>query len=140
MARDQSTADPHPADALERAATVGLWLHHLLGFRAALAPFQATLQALGERVQEPDGRRQLLVLWRPCQEQLDLLLDGAHPSMEWPARMGLFRREMEDHLLDELYSPVALRELVEDINQMCEVLLLRLAQELTEVTAKERGR
>jgi hypothetical protein len=105
-------------------------LHHLLGLRAALAPFQVSLETLGEQVLAPEERRQLLALWRPCQEQIDRLLETAPGDRSWVARIRLLRQEVEGNLLDELYSPTALADLAEAFDQTCEILLLGLDRNL----------
>lgn len=111
-------------------------LQHLLALRAAFTPFQATIWAQGERLHEPGGRRQLLVLWRPCQERLDLLLDTAAHRPAWAAHLHLLRQEVEDSLLDELCSPIALADLASAFDQACEALLLQVGQDLQEAIAQ----
>lgn len=138
--KDSTPASDWPRAQLQE---VGHRFHHLLALRAALASFRITLQALGPAVQEPEGRRQALASWRPCQERLDRLLDRATEGQDWAYQMRLLRQDVEDTLLDEVYHPAALADLTEAFDQACEVLLLRLDRDLGEaiqaITA-ERGR
>lgn len=110
-------------------------LHHLLGLRAALAPFRISLETLGEQVLAPEERRQLLALWRPCQEQIDRLLEAAPDQRGWGERIRLLRQEVEGNLLDELYSPTALTDLAEAFDQTCEIILLDLDRSLQRALA-----
>jgi len=115
-------------------------LRHLVGLRAALAPFRATLHVLREELQEPEARRRLLALWRPCQEQLDLLLDDARHSQDWAVRLRLLRQEMEGNLLDEMYSPAALGDLADTFDQACELSLIETERDLRGAVAGLGGR
>jgi len=107
-------------------------LGYLLGLRAALAPFRLTLRALRDQAQRPEGRRQLLALWLPCQERLDLLLDAAGHGAPWAARLRLLRQEVEDSFLDEEYNLAALDDLVDAFEHACETLLLGVERDLRE--------
>ncbi|HEC33556.1 MAG TPA: hypothetical protein ENI37_02430 [Chloroflexi bacterium] len=127
-----SEETPAQAQPQVRLEVISRCFQRLIGLRAALAPFRATLQTLAERVQEPEGRRQLLALWRPCQERLDLLLDTAPKNA---VRIHLLRQEVEDNLLDEVYSPVALTDLMDAFDQACEALLLEIGEDLRETVA-----
>jgi len=120
--------------------TVSRCLHHLIDLRAALAPFHITIHTLGERVQEPEGRRRLLTLWRLCQQRLDLLLDAAPRDRGWAVRLRLLRQEVEDNLLDEAYSPAALADLADGLDQACETLLLKVERDLREAVAEWKGK
>ncbi len=107
-------------------------LHHLIRLRAALGPFQA---AIGS----PEGPSGLATLWRPCQEQIDLLLDAA-PSAAWAARINLLSQEVRDNLLDELGAPVALADLASALEQACEAALMEVDRALRAfVSAVEQG-
>lgn len=115
-------------------------LRHLMGFRAALAPFRATLHALDARIEEPEGRRSLLILWRPCQERLDLLLDVTPQNQSWAVQMRLLREEIEDTLLDESYNPSALKDLIESLDQVCEGFLFEAERELSQAMQDPLGK
>ncbi|MGD1995945.1 MAG: hypothetical protein PVH62_04135 [Anaerolineae bacterium] len=114
-------------------------LGRLLSLRAALSPFQASLRVLGERAREPDGRRRLLTLWRPCQQRLDLLLDGAPGNSSWAVRLRLLRHEMEDSLIDDVCNPIALSDLTDALDQACEAILLHVQRDLREVVTRLGG-
>jgi hypothetical protein len=136
MTEEAPMQSQHPT----RLEAVSRRLHHLIDLRAALAPFRITLHTLGERVQEPEGRRRLLTLWRLCQQRLDLLLDTAPQNQGWAVRLRLLRQEVEDHLLDEVYSPAALTDLADGLDQACEALLLEVGRDLREAVAEWRGK
>ena len=96
-------------------------LQSLLGLRAALHVYRTTLQVLGEQARGPDRRRELLTLWRPCQERLDSLLDALPAESAGPLR--LLRQEIEDGLLDD---PPSLPAIADALEQACERTLLDL--------------
>jgi hypothetical protein len=115
---------------------VSHYLRYLVELRAALAPFRATLQVLGDKVCEPEARRQLLSLWRPCQERLDWLLDTAPRISSRMAHLRLLRQEMEGSLLDEMYNLAALNDLADAFDQACEVMLLKVEGGIRSAVAK----
>lgn len=98
----------------------------LIGLRAALHVYRSTLQILGERAQEPDRRRELLTLWRPCQERLDHLLDGLPAESAVPLR--LLRQEIEDGLLDDPPSLPAIADALDALDHACETLLMKMVR------------
>lgn len=100
----------------------------LLGLIAALDVYRATLQMLGEEAREPERRRELLILWRPCQERLDHLLDVLPASGAGPLR--LLRQEIEDGLLDDPLSWPALADALDALSHACETLLNRWPEDL----------
>jgi uncharacterized membrane protein YccC len=100
-------------------------LQPLLGLRAALHVYRITLQVLGEQARDSDQRRELLTLWRPCQERLDSLLDTLSAASAGPLR--LLRQEIEDGLLDDPPSLPAIADALDALEQICERLLLDLA-------------
>ncbi len=116
-----------PTAAYLRAAA--LRLHRLVRLRAALASFRAALPADGG---DAEDRRRLLTLWRPCQEGVDLLLEAFPATFPDAIRMHLLRHEVEGHLLDEAYSRAALVEAVGALEQVCEVLLVKVERSLRE--------
>lgn len=99
-------------------------LQSLLGLRAALHVYRTTLQVLGEQAREPDRRRELLTLWRPCQERLDSLLDTLPAESAGPLR--LLRQEIEDGLLDDPPCVPAIADALDALEQACEHMLLNL--------------
>jgi len=99
-------------------------LQSLLGLRAALHVYRTTLQVLGEQARGPDRRRELLTLWRPCQERLDSLLDALPAESAGPLR--LLRQEIEDGLLDDPPSLPAIADALDALEQACERTLLDL--------------
>ncbi len=99
-------------------------LQSLLGLRAALHVYRTTLQVLGEQAREPDRRRELLTLWRPCQERLDSLLDTLPAESAGPLR--LLRQEIEDGLLDDPPCLLAIADALDALEQTCEHMLLNL--------------
>ncbi|MDW8069120.1 MAG: hypothetical protein RML46_09420 [Anaerolineae bacterium] len=100
----------------------------LLGLIAAVDVYRATLQMLGEEAREPERRRELLVLWRPCQEYLDHLLDILPAG--WTGPLRLLRQEIEDGLLDDPLIPSALTDALDALSHACETLLHRLPEDL----------
>jgi hypothetical protein len=123
------------AQPVSRLEAVSACLHHLLGFRAALACFGDSLQTLGDKVQDPMGRRHLLALWRPCQERLDLLLEAVVQCGSWSSRLTTLRHEVEDTLIDEAYNPAALIDLAAAFEQACEGLLIQVEMDLRQTVA-----
>lgn len=111
-------------------------LHNLIGLRAALAPFRSSIHILEEPSQDADARRRLLALWRPCQARLDLLLDSPLTDSVWNGHLRLLRQEMEDTLMDEVYSFRALTELTEALDQACEGVLLEVDRDLQGLVAQ----
>ncbi len=101
-------------------------LQALPGLRAALHVYRTTLQVLGEQAWEPQRRRELLTLWRPCQERLDGLLDALPPKLAGPIR--LLRQEIEDGLLDDPPSLPAIADALDALEQACEDLWLTLGK------------
>jgi hypothetical protein len=101
-------------------------LQSLLGLRAALHVYRTTLQVLGEQARGPDRRRELLTLWRPCQERLDGLLDALPPKSAGPLR--LLRQEIEDGLLDDPPSLPAIADALDALEQACEALWLTMGK------------
>lgn len=99
-------------------------LQSLPGLCAALHVYRTTLQVLGEQAREPDRRRELLTLWRPCQERLDSLLDTLPEASAGPLR--LLRQEIEDGLLDDPPCLSALADALDALQQACEHMLLNL--------------
>ncbi len=94
----------------------------LPGLCAALHVYRTTLQVLGEQAGEPDRRRELLTLWRPCQERLDVLLDTLPAASAGPLR--LLRQEIEDGLLDDPPSLPAIADALDALEQACERMRL----------------
>ncbi|MBC7228686.1 MAG: hypothetical protein H5T61_15875 [Thermoflexales bacterium] len=97
-------------------------LQPLLGLCAALHVYRTTLQVLGEQAWEPDRRRELLTLWRPCQERLDALLDVLPAESAGPLR--LLRQEIEDGLLDDPPCLPAITDALDALEQACEQMRL----------------
>ncbi|MBN1955690.1 MAG: hypothetical protein JW900_11650 [Anaerolineae bacterium] len=128
------TESAMPAEIVTQLKTTSHCLHSLIRLRSALAPFRTTLHALGKRGQEPEGRRQLLMLWRPCQEQLDFLLDKACSSQT--TRLRLLREELENNLLDETFHAAALDDLAETLEQAGEAMLLEIERDLRLTVAR----
>lgn len=120
-----------PQNPLRALLEASRRLQRLVNLRAAMIPFQATLQTMGGCMHEPEARRQLLALWRPCQASLDLLLDAAPPGRSGTVRLRLMRQEMEDSLLDEAYSHAALVELAATLENACETLLLETGRDIS---------
>nr|BAL56611.1 hypothetical protein HGMM_F41E03C22 [uncultured prokaryote] len=92
----------------------------LVGLRSALHVYRTTLQVLGERARETDRRRELLTLWRPCQERLDQLLDTL--PAKWAGPLRLFRQEIEDGLLDDPPCLSAIADALDGLDYACEML------------------
>ncbi|RLC76643.1 MAG: hypothetical protein DRI61_12895, partial [Chloroflexi bacterium] len=89
-------------------AQLGEWkeLHHILrDVLTSFSPFYTNLRALGHTEANPTSGRALLRGWRPCQTEVDRLMDFEsrveHIRLSWPgwsARIGSLRREVEDRL------------------------------------------
>ncbi len=97
-------------------------IRSLLGLRAALHVYRTTIQVLGEQAREPDRRRELLTLWRPCQERLDALTDVL--PVESAGLLRLLRQEIEDGLLDDPPSLPAIADALDALEEACEQILL----------------
>lgn len=93
----------------------------LPGLRAALEVYRATLRVLGDAAREPERRRELLMLWRPCQERLDALLDVLPERSA--GRFRLLRQEIEDGLLDDPPCLQAVADALDALGHACEDLL-----------------
>lgn len=104
-------------------------LRALLYLRAALTPFRADLQALAGTATE-DVHPSLLLLWRPCQERIDQLLDVAPEGAAWALQVRLLGQEMADNLIDETHDLAALLELTQALEEATEVGLLEVEQDL----------
>lgn len=84
---------------------------------AALEVFRRTLRKMGTEAAEPEGRRRLMALWRPCQAYLDRAVEHLPPARGDLLR--LLRREVEDTLLDEPCSEAALAETLDALEHLC---------------------
>jgi hypothetical protein len=130
-------------------AQLGEWkeLHHLLHeLLAAFSPFYANLRALGTTEAGPANGRALLQGWRPCQTEVDRLMDfesgvehiqlprrwegRAAPRPDWGARIASLRREVEDRLREEQWSTEGLIDLADEFNQACDCYLSLADREL----------
>lgn len=111
--------------------TISRLLRALLYLRAALTPFRADLQALAGAAAE-NVHPSLLLLWRPCQERIDQLLDAAPEGTAWASQIRLLGQEMADNLIDETHNLVALLELTQALEEAAEVGLLEVEQILGE--------
>ena len=137
----------HQLSALQ--AQLGEWkeLHHLLHeLLAAFSPFYANLRTLGGTGAGPKNGRTLLQGWRPCQTEVDRLMDfeisaehiqiphhrerGAASRPGWGARIGALRREFEDRLREERWSIEGLVDLADEFNQACDCYLSLADREL----------
>ena len=136
-----------PLSALQ--AQLGEWkdLHHLLHeLLAAFSPFYANLRALGTAGAGPANGRALLQSWRPCQTEVDRLMDfesgvehiqlprrwegRAAPRPDWGARIASLRREVEDQLREEQWSIEGLIDLADEFDQACDCYLSLADREL----------
>ena len=130
-------------------AQLGEWkeLHHLLHeLLAAFSPFYANLRALDNTGAGPANGRTLLQGWRPCQTEVDRLMDfeisaehiriprhregGTASRPGWGARIGSLRREFEDRLREERWSIEGLVDLADEFNQACDCYLSLADREL----------
>lgn len=136
-------------------AQLGEWkeLHHILHeVLAAFSPFYAHLRALSSAEAGPTDRRALLRGWRPCQTEVDRLMDfessveyiwqplhregGAASQPNWGARIASLRREVEDRLREEKCSTDGLMDLADEFNQACDCYLSLADRELRRVIGK----
>jgi hypothetical protein len=150
QARTQLLEVLQPLSALQ--AQLGEWkeLHHLLHeLLAAFSPFYANLRALGTADAGPANGRALLQGWRPCQTEVDRLMDfesgvehiqlprrregRAAPCPDWGARIASLRREVEDQLREEQWSTAGLIDLADEFNQTCDCYLSLADRELRRV-------
>jgi hypothetical protein len=133
-------------------AQLGEWkeLHHLLHeLLAAFSPFYASLRALGTADAGPANGRALLQGWRPCQTEVDRLMDfesgvehiqlprlregRAASCPDWGTRIASLRREVEDQLREEQWSTAGLIDLADEFNQTCDCYLSLADRELRRV-------
>jgi len=136
-------------------AQLGEWkeLHHILHkVLAAFSPFYANLQALGHVEAGPANGRALLRGWRPCQTEVDQLMDfvssveyirfsvgregTAASRPDWSARIASLRREVEDRLREEKWNTAGLVDLADEFNQACDCYLGLADRELRRVIEK----
>ena len=113
-------------------AQLGEWkeLHHILHeVLAAFSPFYAGLYTLNRAEVAPVDWRTLLRGWRPCQTEVDRLVDfesgveyireslrreGSEPFRpDWGVRIASLRREVEDRLREEECSTEGLVDLAD---------------------------
>jgi len=122
-------------------AQLGEWkeLHHILhSVLSALSPFDANLHATGDSAVGLRRGRALLRVWRPCQTEVDRLLDfeqrlayirqalcpdQGDDRPKWGANIALLRQEVEDQLRDEAWSTEGLIDLADELNQACHCYL-----------------
>jgi len=123
-------------------AQLGEWkeLHHILHqVLTALSPFYANLRALSHTVTGPTNGRTLLRGWRPCQAEVDQLMDfessveciwlppcceGIIASRpDWGARIASLRREVEDRLREEKWNTEGLIDLADELDHTCDCYL-----------------
>jgi hypothetical protein len=136
-------------------AQLGEWkeLHHLLHeLLAAFSPFYASLRTFSYAQMEPENGRTLLRGWRPCQTEVDRLMDFEtrveyiHLSRDreeirvsrpdWGARIASLRREVEDRLREERWNAEGLIDLADEFNQACDCYLSLADRELRRVIGK----
>jgi hypothetical protein len=136
-------------------AQLGEWkeLHHILHeVLAAFSPFYANLYAVGRAEDEPTDWRALLRGWRPCQIQVDRLMDFesgvehirrpirregiAVSRPDWGVRISSLRREVEDRLREEECSTEGLMDLADEFNQACDCYLGFADRELRRAVEK----
>ena len=132
-------------------AQLGEWkeLHHILHeVLTAFSPFYANLRALSHTEAGPTDGRALLRGWRPCQTQVDRLMDFESSvehirlsprgvsRLNWGARIGSLRREVEDRLREERWSTEGLIDLAGEFNQACDCYLSLADRELGRVVEK----
>jgi hypothetical protein len=146
-------------EVLQRSSTLqaqlGEWkeLHHILHqVLASFSPFYANLRALSYTEANPTNGRALLQSWRPCQTQVDRLMDfesGVEhaflsPRQEgitssrpkWGARIASLRCEVEDRLREERWNTKGLIDLADEFNQACDCYLNIADRELRLVIEK----
>lgn len=134
---------------------LGEWkeLHHILHeVVAAFSPFYANLYTLSRAEVDPLDWRALLRGWRPCQTEVDRLMDfessveciqlslrregTAASRPDWGARIGSLQREMEGRLREEKYSTDGLMDLADEFNQACDCYLSLADRELRRAVGK----
>jgi hypothetical protein len=130
-------------------------LHHILHkVLTALSPFYANLRAFGHEAAEPANGRALLRIWRPCQAEVDRLIDlegrleyarlslyregtgASRPDLG--ARIASLRREVEERLREEAWSTEGLIDLADELDQTCSCYLTLADWELRRVIEKEQ--
>jgi len=136
-------------------AQLGEWkeLHHILHqVLASFSPFYANLRALGSAGAGPTNGRALLRGWRPCQTEVDRLMDfesgveyiqrsprregAVTPRPDWGARIASLRREMEDRLREERWNTEGLIDLADEFDQTCDCYLSLADRELRRAVEK----
>jgi hypothetical protein len=130
-------------------------LHHILHeILTAFSPFYADLRALGNVQTTPHNGRMLLRGWRPCQGEVDRLIDFEsrvehigpflHPQgsavspaqTNWGARIALLRREVEDRLREAQWSVEGLLDLSDEFSYACDCYLGLADRELRRIVEK----
>ena len=151
--REQFLAVLHHLSALH--AQLGEWqeLHHRLHeLLAAFSPFYASLRALRPTEAGPTNGRALLWGWRPCQTEVDQLIDLEnglehirlpHPHQgrstsrpDWGARIGSLRREVEDRLREEGWNVEGLIDLADEFGHACDCYLSLAGRESRRLVEK----
>jgi hypothetical protein len=136
-------------------AQLGEWkeLHHILHeILTSFSPFYANLRVLDYAEAGPANGRALLRGWRPCQAEVDHLMDfesrveyipisfhreGAVVSRpDWGARIASLRREVEDRLREERWSVEGLIDLADEFNHACDCYLSLADRELRRAVDK----
>jgi len=136
-------------------AQLGEWkeLHHILHeVLSAFSPFYANLYTLSRGEMDAVDWRALLRGWRPCQTEVDRLMDfessveyirlslrreGIVASRpDWGVRIGSLRREMEGRLREEKCSADGLMDLADEFNQACDCYLSLADRELRRAVEK----
>ena len=136
-------------------AQLGEWkeLHHLLHeVLTAFSPFYANLHALSRAEVDPVNWRALLRGWRPCQAEVDQLMDFENSveyiqeflrcertkalRPDWGMRIASLRREVEDRLREEECSADGLMDLADEFNQACDCYLSLADRELRRAVEK----
>ena len=146
-------------DALQQLSTLqaqlGEWkeLHHILHeVLAAFSPFYANLRTLDRTKVGSMNGRALLRGWRPCQTEVDRLMDfesgvehiqlslrregTALVRPDWGARIASLRREVEDRLREERWDVEGLIDLADEFNQACDCYLSLADRELRRIVEK----
>jgi hypothetical protein len=136
-------------------AQLGEWkeLHHILHeVLAAFSPFYANLRVLDHTMAGAMNGRALLRGWRPCQTEVDQLMDfessvehirlsphraGTTISRpDWGARIASLRREVEDRLREESWDVEGLIDLADEFSQVCDCYLSFADRELRRIVGK----
>jgi len=138
-------------------AQLGEWkeLHHILHeVLAAFSPFYANVRALSHVGVEPTNGRALLRCWRPCQTEVDRLMDfessveyirlsprreGTAVALsrpEWGVCIASLRREVEDRLREKKWNTEGLIDLSDEFNQACDCYLSLADRELRRAVEK----